>query len=147
MHPRHTPVHRAYAALGSDYSKVGQIMDFSLGGLSMEYFQMNTEQNDNAWVDVFVVSDTFHIHDIPCCVVYDIPGMFKTEGLEKRRCGVKFISTSVHQQLKTEEFLSKYSVWVLGSFYNVITESAITSTIQFSLRKNNLAVPYSLPLR
>lgn len=110
MHPRYTPVRRAYAALGSDYSKVGQIMDFSLGGLSMEYFQMNTLQNDNARVDVFVVSDTFHIHDIPCCVVYDIPGMLKTEGLEKRRCGLKFMSTSEHQQLEIEAFLSKYIV-------------------------------------
>ena len=71
---------------------------------------MSTLQNDNARVDVFVVSDTFHIHGIPCCVVYDIPGMLKTEGLEKRRCGLKFITTSEHQQLEIEAFLSKYIV-------------------------------------
>lgn len=108
MHPRNTPVQSAYAALGSDYSKVGQIMDFSLSGLSIEYIQMNTLEIDNAWVEVFVVSDIFHIHDIPCRVVYDIPCRFKTGDLEKRRCGVKFISTSEHQQLKIEEFLLNY---------------------------------------
>jgi c-di-GMP-binding flagellar brake protein YcgR len=107
-HPRYTPVENAYAALGSEYSNVGQIRDFSLGGLAIEYIQINTLQNDNAWVDVFVVNNTFHIHGIPCCVVYDIPGTYKTEGLEKRRCGIKFTSTSEHQRLKIKEFLSEY---------------------------------------
>jgi hypothetical protein len=108
MHPRNTPIQSAYAALGSDYSKVGQIMDVSLSGLSIDYIQMNTIENDNAWVEVFVVSDTFCIHDIPFCLVYDIPGMLKIGGLVKRRCGIKFLSASEHQQLKIEEFLLKY---------------------------------------
>ena len=110
VHPRHTPVQTAYAALGPAFSKVGRIRDFSQGGLSFEYIDSKVENGENDSVDVFIVDDLFHIHNLSCQVVYDyrIDEENKSENLRKRRCGLRFLSPQGDQQSQIELFLSDY---------------------------------------
>ena len=72
-HTRYAPVETAYAALGAEYSRVGKIRDFSLGGLAFEYLVDKTPNGGKVTVDVFLVDDSFHIHNLPCKIIYDVP--------------------------------------------------------------------------
>jgi hypothetical protein len=110
-HPRHIPVETAYAALGAEFSKVGKIRDFSLGGLSFEYLDTKIVSSGNYTIDVFLMDESFHVHSIRCKVVYDviIDGSREADGiLDKRRCGVKFTAPSYNQQKQFNFFLSHY---------------------------------------
>jgi hypothetical protein len=110
-HRRFLPVETAYAALGAEFSKVGKIKDFSLGGLSFEYFDSKTPNSVNYTVDIFIVDESFHMHNIRCKVVYDvsIDDQFKADGiLAKKRCGVEFTVPSNDQKKEFGFFLSHY---------------------------------------
>jgi hypothetical protein len=110
-HPRYTPVETAYAALGAEFSKVGKIYDFSLGGLSFEYLDSKIANGENYSVDIFLVDQSFHMHNIRCNVVYDLSiyDQSETDGLlVKRRCGVEFTAPSNDQKKEFEFFLSHY---------------------------------------
>ena len=112
-HPRYLPVETAYAALGAEYSRVGKLKNFSLGGLAFEYLDHETQNGRNVTVDVFLVDDSFHIHNLPCRVIYDLllPGgdddgapLFNT-----RRCGISFTSHTSEQEKQIKIFIRKHT--------------------------------------
>lgn len=110
-HRRFLPVETAYAALGAEFTKVGKLTDYSYGGLSFEYIDSNVRNGGNVSVDVFLVDDSFHIHNLPCEVIYDfeVKSDQLTElSLETRRCGVKFSTTTIAQKNQIATFLSEY---------------------------------------
>jgi hypothetical protein len=111
VHHRYTPVESAYAALGAEFSKVGKIKDFGLGGLSFEYLDSKISNGENFTVDIFLVDESFHMHNIRCKVIYDvsIDDQFEADDvLVKRRCGVEFATPSNDQRKEFEFFLSHY---------------------------------------
>jgi c-di-GMP-binding flagellar brake protein YcgR len=110
-HRRYIPVETAYAALGAEFSKVGKISDFGLGGLSFEYLDSKISNGVNFTVDIFLVDESFHMHNIRCKVVYDVSiddQLEAEEILAKRRCGVEFTALSNDQRKEFEFFLSHY---------------------------------------
>ncbi|HBD07637.1 MAG TPA: hypothetical protein DCZ69_05200 [Syntrophobacteraceae bacterium] len=111
VHRRFLPVETAYAALGAEFSKVGKIYDFGLGGLSFEYLDSKITNGENYSVDIFLVDQSFHMHNIRCKVVYDvsIDDQFEVDRiLAKRRCGVEFTAPSNDQRKEFEFFLAHY---------------------------------------
>jgi hypothetical protein len=110
-HRRYVPVETAYAALGAEFSKVGKLKNYSYGGLSFEYIDSRVRNGGNASVDVFLVDDSFHIHNLPCQVIYDFkvtPDQPIGLNLKIRRCGVKFSTTTNAQKNQIASFLSEY---------------------------------------
>ncbi len=93
---RFSPQGNAFAALGRRYTKVGRIKDISLGGLAFEYISAVGTDRDSSRVDIFLIGDVFHLYNIPCEVVYDIPHPVLFENIESiklssiKRCGVQF---------------------------------------------------------
>ena len=109
--PRFTPVETAYAALGTAFSRIGRLKDFSRGGLSFEYLGGVPAEDAQTTVEVFLIDNSFHIHSLPCAVVYDMleaPHTAADAPLEKRRCGVKLVSPSSGHQGQISFFLSSY---------------------------------------
>ena len=68
---RYVPQKNAFAALGRNYTRVGKIQDIALGGLSFEYIVGDSPKEDAAEADIFLVGNVFHLHNIPCRIIYD----------------------------------------------------------------------------
>jgi hypothetical protein len=112
-HYRYPPVETAYAALGAEYSKVGQIKDFSLGGLAFEYMGNKTPNGGKVTVDVFLVDDSFHIHNLPCKIIYDAPSYEEDSEnvlFRSRVCGVSFNSKSLVHERQINAFFRQYII-------------------------------------
>jgi len=95
---RSCPRERAFAALGWEYTKVGKIIDISMGGLAFSYIVGMKQNGDVCTVDIFLTERQFHLHNLPCRIVYDYE-IDKPFGLEEgmeffanRRCGIQFAS-------------------------------------------------------
>ena len=112
-HPRYLPVETAYAALGAEYSRVGKLKDFSLGGLAFEYLDNKTPNGGKVTVDVFLVDDSFHIHNLPCRIIYDVLLLGGDENgaplFNTRRCGISFTSHTSEQEKQIKIFIRKHT--------------------------------------
>jgi hypothetical protein len=112
-HHRYPPVETAYAALGADYLKVGKIRDFCLGGLAFEYMDNKTPNGEKVTVDVFLVDDSFHIHNLPCRIIYDAPSYEENSEnalFRSRVCGVSFNSKSLVHERQINTFFRQYII-------------------------------------
>jgi len=100
---------KVFAALGEQFSRVGKIIDISLGGLAFEYVNEESGNNDLTRIDIFVTANGMHLSRIPCRKVYEQPITQgpdldeDSETLNVKRCGVEFGNLSEDQvnQLKT----------------------------------------------
>lgn len=57
---RYIPRKNAFAALGSQYNRVGKIIDIYLGGLVFEYISGENCGPNSSQVDIFLVGKFFH---------------------------------------------------------------------------------------
>lgn len=95
---RFIPQENAFAALGKQYSRVGKIKNIALGGMAFEYIVGETIKEDSSEADIFLVGNFFHLHDIPCRIIYDfdvhIPHVNNSfvKILTTKRCGLQFRS-------------------------------------------------------
>ena len=71
-HVRYLPYKNAFAALGNNYSKVGNFKDISLGGLAFEYITGEVSEKMDTHADIFLLDSINHLYNIPCQVVYAI---------------------------------------------------------------------------
>jgi hypothetical protein len=110
-HVRYSVVESAYAALGSAYFKVGKVKDCSKKGLAFEYLENGERRSDGDTVDIFLMEGTFHIHNLACEIVYDVP-LYGRDGdlYRPRRCGVNFNQPTFAQQKQITSFLEQYAI-------------------------------------
>lgn len=52
-HLRFLPAENTFVALGRNFSKVGKVIDISLGGLAIEYIAGEGNTQDDSLVDIF----------------------------------------------------------------------------------------------
>lgn len=95
-HHRVLTQNNAFAALGSDYSKVGKIKNISSGGLAFEYIVGEESQMQSNQVDIFLTGKVFHLYNVPCRLIYDIEVHIPhvnnhfVKMLTTKRCGLQF---------------------------------------------------------
>jgi hypothetical protein len=112
---RISPQGNAFAALGRRYAKVGRIKDISLGGLAFEYISAVGTDRDPSQIDIFLIGDVFHLYDIPCEVVYDIPHPVLLENFKSiklsttKRCGVQFGTLTEDDTAQMKLFLESHT--------------------------------------
>jgi hypothetical protein len=115
-HARYPVENYAYAALGRDFSKVGQIKDISYGGLSLEYIDRKEKEQDVSQVNIFVKVDNIHIYNLACEVVYDfavyLPSVNSEyfDRLTTRRCGIQFGPLSATSRAKLKTFIELQAI-------------------------------------
>jgi hypothetical protein len=72
---------------------------------------------DFSEVDIFLPGDRFHIHKVPCKIVYDIQDSksHKNISIMTHRCGVQFGELIESQTERLELFLENYTTGPLSS--------------------------------
>lgn len=113
---RFSPRGNAYAAYGRQYTKVGRIKDICLGGLAFEYISEMNSDRDSSQIDIYMVGDVFHMYNIPCQVIYDIPNPFHPENVESikvlptKRCGIRFGTLAEDDVVQLKLFLKSHTI-------------------------------------
>jgi hypothetical protein len=117
-HVRFLPQPNTFAALGTNYSRVGKVKNISLDGLSFEYLYGESIKKNSSQVDIFLVGNLFHLYNLPCRPVYDIeihvPHVNDRyiKSLSTRRCGIEFTEISKDDRAQLRLFLEAHTVGI-----------------------------------
>ncbi len=101
----------AFVLLGPDSTKLGRVIDISMGGLSFSHMGKARPPSDLVELDVFLIDADFYLEMIPFQVVSD----FKTRHnplspITMRRCGVQFKELTYDQRSQLEHFIQNYTL-------------------------------------
>jgi hypothetical protein len=111
---------KTIAALEGVIDKVGKVNDIGIKGLSFMYLGESIETgsgSDSYRVDIFHKKNEFYLTNVPCKVVYDIPGHIsgRNHSVMMYRCGLYFEKLSKIQLKLLNIFIKKYATEVLLS--------------------------------
>ena len=106
----------AYAVLGSSFTKIGKILDISMGGLAFEYFSSSEDLNQyDSTVTIFITVNSFYLENVPCQMISDLPkcssdnsSVLNSNYLVKRSC-LQFTTTLEDQKQRLEYFLNNHT--------------------------------------
>ena len=124
QHERFMVRNNAYVSLGGGFIKVGTMKDISLGGTSFEYIMYDDTLNEASRrekIDIFISRKGFHLTDVPCDIVYDIPvntmsvSPLFARNFICRRCGVKFKELTEEHEEKIISFLENHTAGIVGA--------------------------------
>jgi len=103
----------AFAVLGPESSKLGQIKDISMGGLAFKYLVDEARSNGADELDIIIRQDGFCIKSIPIQTVSDFElareNAFSTVRL--RQQGVQFDELTPDQTSQLEFLLKHHTSW------------------------------------
>ena len=112
---RHPVIDDVYAALGRNYSKVGKLINISIGGLAFEYIAGEATRQSADIIDIFIENTPFGLYNLPCTLAYDnlikapnVKNQF-TELLTIRCCGVRFGRLGKTKQNKLSKLISVHT--------------------------------------
>ena len=101
----------AFAALKGDYSKVGKIYDINLNGLAFRYLAEEIFQEEYSHVDIFLSGNGFHLHRVPCTVVYHMKeSTSEFLSISTYRCGLSLKPLNDEIRKKLYFFLNNYTI-------------------------------------
>jgi hypothetical protein len=102
----------AFAVIGPEFTKLGQIMDISRGGFAFRYIVTGSQENGAVEADIFLAGDGFYLEKIPIKPIWDlkIPKKFSNGSLPMRRCGVQFRDLTHHQRSQLEYFIQNHTL-------------------------------------
>ena len=118
-HARYIPHKSAFAALGREYARVGKIKNIAPGGLSFEYIFGDASKEDATEIDIFLVGNVFHLHNLPSRIIYDIDvhvphvnnGYVRI--LTTKRCGLRFRRLNQDDEMQLTNFIENYTAKLL----------------------------------
>ena len=104
----------AFAALKDSFKTIGRIKDISIGGLCFSCFKENSEkisESHHTQVDIFLSKSDFHLRNVPCKIMYDIPNSSNDQGLfvKMSRCGLSFGGLTKNQFEQLNFFIKNYT--------------------------------------
>jgi|LGOV01.1.fsa_nt_gb hypothetical protein len=110
----------SFAALRNGFKKVGKIDDVSINGLGFSYLSEITEVDTAGHfskVDIFLSGNGFHLFNVPCRIVYEIPDSTPDEGFLVRmsNCGLQFGELTRSQLEQLELFIKNHTIEILSS--------------------------------
>jgi PilZ domain len=117
---RYLAKNNTFAALRNDSIIIGKINDINTDGLAFSFLSETTQAHfavHHTKVDIFDPKNGFHIHRVPCEIVYDIPDSSHNKGLFVRmsRCGLQFGEITESQFEQLEFFIKNYTTGILGA--------------------------------
>jgi hypothetical protein len=117
---RFLPQDRAFAAMRNGFKKVGKVNDISIRGLAFSYLSETNEADadrHSSEVDIFLSRNGFHLYNVPCRIVYDIPDDTLNKGLfvKMTRCGLNFRELIESQSELLEFFIKNHTTGLVSS--------------------------------
>ncbi len=112
----------AFAALGTNFTRVGKLKEISIGGLAFEYIDSTKSScQDFSRVAIFLSDNEFHLSKLPCrlicdreiCVISDNPLIESPCKINK--CVVQFTDITENQKEKLENFIENNTRGVVPS--------------------------------
>ena len=102
----------AFAVIGPEFTKLGQIIDISRGGFAFRYIVTGSQENGAIEADIFLAGDGFYLEKIPIKPIWDlkVPKKFSNGSLPMRRCGVQFRDLTHHQRSQLEYFIQNHTL-------------------------------------
>ena len=105
-----------YAALGTNFNKVGKLKDISIGGLAFEYID-STEYcaQDSSRVAIFHSHNEFYLLYLACREICDLPLSAENEDPQFNRqyvihrCAIQFEDITAKQRKQLEFFINRYT--------------------------------------
>ncbi|MEE9567072.1 MAG: PilZ domain-containing protein [Desulfobacteria bacterium] len=111
QHKRFEVREGAFILLGTDSTKLGRIIDISMGGLAFSYMARARPPNELFELDIFLIDSEFYFDKVPFETISD----FKTRenpfsSITMRRCGVQFGALTYSQISQLEYFIQNYTL-------------------------------------
>jgi hypothetical protein len=113
---RLTPKEPTFVAVRPEFSRSGELLDISRGGLCFQYLRKLNPGEDMVTplkIDIFIINNGYYLPKVPCTLVHD---MEDTKGarlfpmrLEFRRCGLQFGKLSHEQTKQVELYLTEHT--------------------------------------
>ena len=102
----------AFAVLRDHVSKVGQIMDISMSGLSFQYIVNGGSLEASFELDILLANHGLCIEKVRFKKVSDfqIPNKSPFSPLLMRRCGVRFEELTLEQRSQLEDIIRKHAL-------------------------------------
>ncbi len=107
----------AFALLKPYCDKLGQIKDISRSGIAFEYLVFDELHEgvrlaEQLRLDIILTPEALYLSHVPCEVIYDDvvneESPLLVQGIESRRCGLKFGKLTEDQAGTLETFLEKH---------------------------------------
>ena len=100
----------AFAALGPDYIKVGQIINISMGGLVFRYHNSKGPSNASE-LDIFLAGRAFYLYKLPFEIVWDsLTDKKPCSCINMKQCGLQFGNLTPHQIAQLKYFFQAYAI-------------------------------------
>ena len=102
----------AFIVLRPDYTKLGQIIDVSAGGLAFRYMASEKSTIHSAEMDIFIGNNGFHLARIPFETVSDVETGHDSpfSSITMRRSSVKFGRLTDSQMAELTHFIQNYTI-------------------------------------
>ena len=113
---RLNPKEPTFVAVRPEFSRSGELLDISRGGLRFQYLRKINPGEDMATplkIDIFLINNGYYLPKVPCTLVYDVeekkgPTLFPMR-LELRHCGLQFGKLSHEQTRQVELYLIQHT--------------------------------------
>ena len=107
-HKRFQVPQGAFAGLGPDFDKIGQIMNISMGGLAFRYVGREGEVN-RSQLDIIMVDPDFYLSNVLCKTVSDFAIVDGTSFNSTRRACIKFEKLTHYQKVLLGHFIENHT--------------------------------------
>ena len=94
-----------------EFINTGQILDISMGGVSIRYLSTDLDNNECFQIKIFTSGDHFiHLDKVPCRIVYDqeVAGS-PWQQISTKRCGVEFKVLSIKHLVMLQDFIDHFA--------------------------------------
>ena len=99
----------AFVLLGPDSTKLGALIDISMGGLSFNHMARKPPSNELYELDIFLIDQDFYLQQVPFNIVWDCPTEENPlSSITMRRCGVQFGQMTHTQMSQLEYFIQAH---------------------------------------
>ena len=110
---RYKAAYGAYAVVGPDAAKLGQIKDVSMGGLAFRYLADEARSHRSNDMDIIIRQNSLRIQKLPIQTISDFElakeDAFSTVTL--RQQGVRFGALTSNQTTQLEHLLKTHTSW------------------------------------
>ncbi|MBU0985951.1 MAG: PilZ domain-containing protein [Proteobacteria bacterium] len=101
----------AYAILGSDQNKTGQIKDISRGGIAFEYSACSEQSSGTCDIGVYVSHGFFYLEKFSVIIVadFEVNDTISSRSSPKMQLSLQFGKLSLNQKVLLDYFLKEYT--------------------------------------